>query len=186
MTDPFEPASRHDIEVVSEQVTDLRDALLVVGNVSEGLHRVGITVSSLMNNLELARAAQHNTEEARRGDARENRRRFWYTLAGIVLANIIVITISLVVLFGQIDAREEVDARSTANRDRQSCATSLLVEWDQKLGEALRVTTQLPPVPRDSPEYMGAVSELNDATALIGKARVLCYGDMPNPDPVPH
>lgn len=185
MSDVSEPITRRDIEAVARQVAELHESIRVVGTVSEGLHRVGGTVTTLMRNLELASAAQQNTEEARRIDAHENRKRFWYTLGGLLLANIIVITISIIVLVGQIDAREESDARSTANRDRQSCATSLLVEWDEKLGNALRVTTQLPPVPRDSPEYQRAVNELNAATELIGHARDLCYGAMPNPNPVP-
>lgn len=186
MSDASEPLTRRDIDAVVQQVTQLHESLMIVGSVSEGLHRVGSTVSSLMNNLEMATAAQHNTEEARRHDAHENRKRFWYTIGGILLANVIVICISLVVLIGQIDAREQSDARSTANRDRQSCATSLLVEWDEKLGNALRVTTQLPPVPRDSPEYQRTVNELNAATELIGNARNLCYGEKPNPNPVPN
>lgn len=177
---------RRDISAVGSQLKELQDSLRVVSNVGEGLRNVSGVVGDVMANLDVAVETQQKTEEARRVDALKNRQRFWVTIGGIVLANVIVIVISLFVLLGQIDARDLSEARSEANRGRQSCATSLLVEWDAKLGNALRVTTQIPIVPRESSEYREAIDELNEATTLIGKARDLCYGEMPVPDPVPH
>lgn len=180
-----ESVNRSDIQGLIDQVSDLHESLGVVTAVGRGLEIVGGSVGDLLASLQLAVDAQQTTENARRYDAKQSRDRFWFTIGGIVVANVIVIAISVIVLVGQSDAREQSESRSTANRDRQSCATSLLVYWDEKLGNALRVTTQLPPVPRDSPEYMNAINGLNAATALIGNAKELCYGAKPNPDPVP-
>lgn len=183
--DQPEVLTRSDIAGVAEQVNQLQESFRVVSSVGEGLRRIGGTVSELMASLELAVESQRVTEEGRRIEAEKNRQRFWVTIGGIVLANVIVIAISLVVLAGQIQARDAADERAMLNRDRQACATSLLVEWDSRLGDALRVTTQLPLVPPESPEYRRAVNDLNAATALIGRAKELCYGGRPNPDPVP-
>lgn len=180
-----DPLTRQDIVDVLDRVEQLQESFSVVGSVGESLRRVNSTVGSLRSNLELAVQAQALTEELRRIDAAKNGRRFWFTIGGIVIANILAISISLAVLLGQIQARDLSDARSAANRDRQSCATSLLVEWDEKVGRFLRVTTQIPAVDRQSPEYQHALAELNAATELIGRAQELCYGPNPNPNPVP-
>lgn len=170
---------------VRAQLDQITESIRVMAQVGEGLKSIGVTVSHLMTNLETAVVAQQETEEARRHDSERARYRFWITIGGVVLANLIVVSISIAVLLNQQAARELSDDRSRANRDRQSCSTSLLVEWDAKLGNALRVTTQLPPVDRQSREYQSAIDELNAATELIGKAKELCYGPEAVPDPVP-
>lgn len=164
---------------------DQGDVALAMYSVGEGLQAIGSTVGVLLENLERALSGQEVAESARQLEASRSRQRFWITIAGIVLANIIVISISVTVLIGQATARDMADARSAANRDRQQCATSLLVEWDARLGDALRVTTQLPQVDPASPEYRNAVARLNSATLLLNQASPLCYGDHPNPDPIP-
>lgn len=167
------------LDRLTDHQSDIMDALGV------SLTAVNGTVVDLTTNLEIALVNQRESEANRKHESERNKRRFWVTIGGIILANVIVIVISIAVLLNQQEARELADARSQANRDRQSCATTLLVEWDARLGAALRVTTQLPPVDPASPEYRKAVDDLNQATVLVGDAKNLCYGPVPNPDPVP-
>jgi hypothetical protein len=61
-----------------------------------------------------------------------------------------------------------------------------MVEWDRALGDALRVSTQIPPIDRGSAEFQTAIDNLNQATMLLNDVEGLCYGPIPNPEPVPN
>lgn len=168
------------LDKISDEQGGAMDAL------GAGITAVGGTVTSLMANLELALIAQQEAEANRAKDAAHNKQRFWVSIGGIILANILVVAVSAVLLVGQQDARELADSRSQLNRDRQSCATTLMVEWQARLGDALRETSVVPPRPPDSPEARAAIERMNQATALLNNVRELCYGPVPNPNPVPN
>lgn len=171
---------------IEAKLDNISERVEIMESVGEGLKLVSRSVDNLMGNLELAVIAQQESEANRAAESEQSRRRFFVTIAGIVLANIVVIAISIAVLLNQQDAREVSDARAIANRDRQSCATTLMVEWDARLGEALRLTTQIPRVDPESPQYRDAIENLNRATSLLNHAGELCYGPVPNPSPVPN
>lgn len=150
------------------------------------IDRIDGVAEQLAKGLQQAIIAQNEAEARRDAEERRSRRRFIITTLSICLA-IVLVSVTAVVLFnGQIKTREDADIRSNLNRDRQQCATALLVEFDRRLGEALRVTTQLPRVDPASPEYRFAVDKLNEATTLVTRAPELCYSGKPNPDPVPN
>lgn len=113
------------------------------------------------------------------------RRRYRLTFGALALVFLTVFVGAVLLLVGQARARSDTETGRELNRVRQQCATVLLVEFDAALGNALRVSTQLPRVDPNSEEYRMVIDRLNRTTALFTNVEQLCYGDDPNPNPVP-
>lgn len=184
--------SRSDLSDIRTSLTHLIEDVSSVKVAKRSLTTLGEVVGDLASSIQGALVAQTEAEESRIREIekaetdrevaeRRNVRRFWIMMSVIGLANVIVVCISLVILITQVNARAESDIRSATNRDRQQCATSLLVEFNTRFGEAIQVSTQFP---RGSNEYNTAVAHLNQATELMNQAPTLCYGDNPNPNPL--
>lgn len=138
--------------------------------IAEALQRTGVALAAATERIDAA--------------AREARRQFWLTIGGVLTAIVVVVAVGTVLVIGQRSQDDDLAERARISRDRQQCATALMVNYMSHLGDFLNLATVIPRTPRTSIEFEAAVGAMNEATALLKRADDLCYGPIPDPNPV--
>lgn len=70
----------------------------------------------------------------------------------------------------------------TRARDRQQCVTELQANYNTRFAETIQAAAVHP---GDRAALAPSIVELGKANDLLHQAATLCYGDQPNPHPVP-
>lgn len=144
----------------------------------QGFGQLSTTLSSA---LELQEAAE--TERVK--TVTRTRRQFLLLLAAMAGMLVLVLVVGTVLLIGQIRQNDDLAIRSALSRERQQCATALQVEFNTRLGDAFALSGRVPRPAPDSLEVQKALADLNAITALLHRVDELCYGPIPNPNPIP-